>query len=250
VIKVRTALHNGARETVLRTLIRCLFIAVAVSNAAQAQEIVKFTGGDFNEEFRESAQVSGSLVVGVLAAGLQDGTGSLVSTRVPKDWGGGSVCVSVISSDGLYNARNAYQIGKEWAGKNAEIEHDTDYTEELRTMSSDKVAVRVWSGDCENEKTEYTPALWNTLPSAKIAELKLLINSFRADEVYLYPSPDAIEPISCSRIEDDGHTAFDARCTVSSEYLGDGVLDMEVVNIRNRELDPPLSIRVLLDAEE
>lgn len=223
---------------------------MAIAPAAHAQEMINFTGGDFNEEFRESAQVSGSIVVGVLTAGLQEGTGSLVSARVPSDWDGGDVCVAVISADGLYNARNAYQIGKEWAGKNAEIEHDTAYKTELRDLPPEKVAVRVWSGGCTNEQIEYTPAFWNALPSSQITKLTLLVNSFRADEVFLYPSPDTADPIVCDRIDDAGHTAFDARCVIPSEHLSVSVMDIELLNIRNREMDPPLRIKVLLGAPE
>lgn len=217
--------------------------------SAWAQDVIEFKG-EFNEELRDDSNISGSLLVGVVASGPVEAMSSMLSARLPTDWPGGSICVTVVSGNGLYDSRNEYITDAEFAGDNPSIEYPSNFRDQLKSFNREDVAVRVKAGGCDSEDGAYAPAHWRTTPN-ELSRLDILINSFRAEEVLLYPSPTASTHIACSQIEVGGQTAFDSRCTVEGEDLADlvaqgGEVEMEVINIRDGNVGDSVLFSVMI----
>lgn len=223
---------------------------MGVASVGHAEEIITLAGGDFNDLFREDPVISsGGLVVGVTGSGEPTERFPELRAAIPADWDADRVCVSVVSADGRYEARNTYAVPSGSIGQIARIEYGpTEYLEVLREFDPGRMAVLVSRGRCEVPEDVYTVAFWRAAPAAMPDHIQIMINSFRAEQVLLYPGPEALEPIKCVRLDGPGQTAFDTVCKVPISELGAGETEIEVVAIHNRTPDPLPPFRVHVDA--
>lgn len=168
-----------------------------------------------NEIYREGALISGSVLAGVMVR--DPGTaGTRLGGYVPEDWSDAKLCARVTSIDGLYEGTAVYTVPTGWTGGIAPFEFPTRYGELLRDAKDDTLAVRVTRDGCdEAAEGEVSVALWN---ARDIGAVDLLVNSFRADAIFLYVG-GAATPLRCSAIEQGGRTAFDTKCTVTLDGL-------------------------------
>ncbi|MDE4276813.1 hypothetical protein PXK58_21255 [Phaeobacter gallaeciensis] len=99
-----------------------------------AQVMLKREG--FKEFLRDSANISGAVVVGLQRQG-QDEDGINLEAYIPSEWAGMDACMQVVSSDGRYEAYGPYLIPGNWAGGFTRLDFPTEYQEELMGMPHD-----------------------------------------------------------------------------------------------------------------
>lgn len=227
---------------------RWALFAVAMSGigvgSVNAEPTVTLKSDPFNEVLRESAEVSGIVVAGVQRHGSGDLSGVSLMADLPAGWAGGSVCVHVLSSDGLYEAESSYMLAEGWEGGQAQLGFPTTYTTMLETKTPGELAVRVSSGDCATPDQMMTIANWNDAQGR--SPLSVLLNSFRADEVFAYLN-DSAEAITCTRIESAGLTAFDQICELPAELRGP--VTLMLYRIKNGKPARPTKVKLWAGAQ-
>lgn len=181
----------------------------------------------FNEVLREAAQISGVLVAGMLLHGEADSAISLAAA-IPPGWSGRSICVRVVTADGLYEAANEYEVSASWTGGVAELPFPTQHGDLLSTLAPDMLAVRVASGACDERQDVSALALWNAPTDGQGPTL--LVNAFRAKDVILYVD-GRDDPITCRELDVRGMIAFDHGCALPPGLRGE-------VSVTVYRLDP------------
>ena len=227
----------------IRTAILALTLgttAIAAPDRGIAQTIA-LKEDRFNEVLRPAAQISGALVAGIQKQALAPG-GISLRAHVPADWAGGDLCIRVLSIDGLYEASNTYSVPSGWSGGIADVEFPSKYLDRLLALPSDGVGVKIVQGPCTQQTGQTTVAFWN---GAAGDPLTILVNSFRADAVFVYVGAEG-PPVKCDEIRLESRPSFDPRC-VSAPPAGAPVVDRECVRYQNRKPAPPTSLRRWLD---
>lgn len=212
--------------------------------AAQVAEITP--KGALVEHYGSKARISSGeqvagIVVGLLMSGPKATARPALFARVPAAWRGADMCVRVVSSDGRYEAVQAYAIGAAWRGGVARLPFKSDRHEELlKELESADIAVAVRRGACGEDSAEYAPAGWNEDIPADTDGARLLVNSARADEVYLVVG-DA--DISCVPSQSSNRTAFDFICDLPGAILfGGEALSVEVNRVRRGSFDAAVAV--------
>lgn len=220
--------------------------------SAQAQdESVNLLTDPFYDLVRDRATISGGRIAGfqaVLPAGEAD---HRVLAWIPADWAGREICLRAMSADGLYEAIDTYKVPDDWRGGLENLEYPTKHAPRVTSFEDGDIAVSVQAGDCdtqdENEDESQAGgegialALWN---AGAADPMRLLVNSFRADEALIYYGSQA--PIACTRIEDGARVAFDMTCTIPPEVFVNGVASLVVMTIKDGELGDEVPVTLLL----
>ncbi|QUJ76966.1 hypothetical protein KDD17_02635 [Sulfitobacter albidus] len=184
-----------------------------------SDDIVTLRSNPFNEVLRDAAQISGVIVAGVLRHGTAPVNGDTVTltANLPPEWSGSRICARVLSADGRYEATNEYDLSQEWSGGVTGLPFPTRHGAALADLPPQGLAIQISAGDCMSQLSDTTVALWN--PDGEIGEAQILINSFRADEVFMYLDtyPDAIR---CNALEAGGMAAFDHACILPDDVSG------------------------------
>lgn len=203
----------------------------------------------FSERLDPAALISGGVVMGLHVRGeaeiLPADQRPRLLAIVPEAWGGHEMCARLSSSDGRYEAQIDYLIPAHWKTVVADLEFApyTRYPGETSLIEPMEVAAVVSRGRCRTEPTLYAPAFWNAAPRDPGEGLSLLLNSYRASEVYLSVGEGAKAQLieSCEAVTDAPRTTFDFRCELEPEVVRVGeVTRVEVNRIRRRHADPPL----------
>ena len=209
---------------------------------ADAQDVT-LKGDKLNEILHPAAKISGVVIAGVVggrAAVVVDGV-PMLGAIIPRNWAGKDLCVDVLSADGLYESRNIFAVSSDWDGGVARIPYPTGYIAELSNYGPDEVGVLARPGDCSASGAPVTAAFWNDAPKERLSdEVRILLNSFRADEVYLFVGKELDAPVvTCRQLEGDLRTGFDMLCPIilPSEY--DGSIEIEVNRVSGGALAEP-----------
>jgi len=173
-----------------------------------------------------------------------------VQAFIPRQWvaeGNGIICARVNSNDGYYEAENAYMIEAGWTTGVATLEFKTEYPIETGELGAENVAVSVSLGKCATEPQSYAPAFWNAAlgaPGGGDNGLILILNSYRASEVYLLVyNKEFTTVVDCIAIEGQPRVAFDYVCPLWPELIPPGSKTrIEVNRIRRRQADAPLTL--------
>jgi hypothetical protein len=217
------------------------------SNVANAQDGANVTlqSSPLNEEYREAAQISGSVVMGLTSGGAAAIERPSLHAYVPAAWAGQTICVSISSADGLYDASNDYRVPENWTGSTVSLAYPTSYAELLSNTTQFSIAVNVQEGACGSKVSgSGTVAYWNSIPAEAPTELGLMLNSFRADTVVIYvgEGPAAVA-ITCDEPDLPILAAFDRRCAIPAEALAtSGMTKFNIFRIRSAEAEPPVSV--------
>lgn len=219
-------------EPAMRPLIMLAALTV-LSSEVSAQE-AELATVPFNEVVHERAQISGPALTGVLGELAREEDSPLLSAHIPAGWT--EICTSVLSADGLYEARNDYRIPDSWPGGAIDLPYPTQRLEQLSKLEGGTIAVLTRQGNCSAPENRFAVAYWRSEPNT--TQASLLINSFRADEVVAYvgTDPDAPE-ISCTNIEGSSVTAFDTMCDIALPSKVDEI-EVELLRIRAGQADP------------
>lgn len=174
--------------------------------------------GEFHEVVQEEVSVSGTVVVGVAAAGALSGPATLAGLLIPTS--APHVCLTLLSRDGVYYSRNTYRIPEPANAVGAAFAllpfERTSRRDLIAGYAEGELAVRATAGSCEDSASVYLVA------SAEGAfdTVDVLINSFGANAVY-YRTADGVE-FDCSEFTEGRRTSFDYRCEVGAGLLGAG----------------------------
>jgi len=185
-----------------------------------ANGIVTLQNDPFNEVLRDTAQISGVIVAGVLRYGAAPAEGDqiVLSADLPSSWSGDSICARVLSADGRYEATNEYSLSQDWGGGVTRLPFPTQHGDTLARLPSEALAIQISSGDCHTQSQDTAVALWNPQDTPAVAQL--LMNSFRADEVFMYLN-DYPNVVRCNPLDSASMTAFDYVCSLPDGVFGE-----------------------------
>lgn len=196
---------------------------------------------EFKEMLFDAAEISGAVVAGIQVRAVEPPDIAL-SAFIPQAWAGASVCIRVVSVDGLYEAVNTYRVAEDWGGGVAPITYPTQHGDRLRAAARDGLGIRVSGGACDEKVSdEATVAFWNV---QSMEDLTLLLNSFRSDQVFAYVG-DAAAPVPCQPLDLPGRTAFDTVCQLSELPAG-GRIKLELYRVKNRIPAEPVKVDLWL----
>ena len=175
-----------------------LCISFVAPLAAQTSTFVAVEAPE--ESYGEAANISaGAVIVGILAIGPEATKTPSLSAFVPSGWD--RLCVRLLSNDGRYVAHVEYRSDGDWQGEGAApLGFATRYPEVLKAATAKRMAVLVLGGACDAVDPPVAIGGWNIDPLAKPAEIVLLVNSFRADETYVFvPDTGAVVRLPADR---------------------------------------------------
>lgn len=221
-------------------------ITLATSGKADPLELV---GGALNEVLHPAAQISGTTIVGAMILAHPFSDQLNLSAELPADWAGGQTCVTLISADGLYEAANTYEIAQDWPGGRVNIDYPSAYPDKLLPLKPEELAMLGRPGSCDTPVAdEVIPLGWRQSGQAEGDVVRLFINAFHADEVYLFVGEDPLAPaIPCRAPDTLTTTAFDFVCDISLQG-SDDVVDIELNRVSSGQIAPPLYFSMRLSA--
>lgn len=176
-----------------------------------------------------------------------------MTATLPKTWGGKDICISLISADGLYEARNTYTIDDDWEGGVTEIPYPTKYSDRLLELQQNELAISTRMGDCESSTTgTLMPIAWRNKDAAASSTISLYANGFGADEVFIYVGNDpSSEPVDCRIIGTGVRTVFDTVCEFDvSSVDQDKPVEIEMVRISGGKMSPSEFIELELGGSD
>lgn len=201
--------------------------------------IITLATDDLNEVVRNSALISGAIVVGVQVHQISEDEPSLVG-YIPTDWRGSAVCAQVVSADGLYEGYGHYKVPDEWTSGRARFSFPTIYGDFLKATPRDGLGILVLKGKCGSENASAkTIALWN---ASDLETVDVVLNSFRADDVFAYVAKQDA-PIRCSKIGIGGGTAFDTKCRIKTDSLS-GQTQIDIYRVVEGKPSKPTKIDI------
>jgi hypothetical protein len=222
-------------------------VFVLLTGAVHADDVT-LKSAQLKETLRDKAQISGVFVTGVVGTGAPDAARPSLHVHLPEGWAGDAFCISVLSADGLYESRNTYVASQAWPGGTVRIPYPTRYPRALSELNGGEVGVIARQGDCAAARAgAVVPAYWNQQPDDEADELLVLLNSFRADEAYVFvgSAPDA--PVApCRALETMIRTAFDMLCPVELPEGHGGTLELEINRVESGVLAPPHFVDIRL----
>jgi hypothetical protein len=166
--------------------------------------------GEFHEAVQEEVSVSGSVVVGVAAAGALSGPATLSGLIIPSS--SPLICLTVLSQDGVYFARNTYQVPEQAQSDAAAFVllpfEGTKRRDLISSFGPGEMSVRATPGDCAVASDTYLVAS----DATAFATVDILINAFGATDVY-YRTGDDSEG-ECAEFVEGRRTSYDYRCQI------------------------------------
>lgn len=195
------------------------------------------TWEQFNEELRPAALISGSLVAGFQRSGPASG-GLAISTLVPAHWAGERVCVRVWTANGRYEAQNEYMVAGISKADELTIQFPTAHEDFLLEQSPEEIAALTSLGGCDTVANELAVTMWNNSQGP----VQLILNSFRADLVFVYVG-DQADPVQCRPVTADIRSAYDVICDLELGHVSGNTI-LEVFRYTNRQAAAPISLTV------
>ncbi|MFX0547427.1 hypothetical protein ACEWPL_017985 [Roseovarius sp. S1116L3] len=222
-----------------------LLLAPCASAQQPDDAIFVNQASNFNVTVRQTAEISGARVLGVVHSGDPDGQLPELYAHVPYGWTG-AFCARLVTADGFLEATGTYDT-KGRTGRFHRLELGSGelssqaWMDRLRDLPMDSVAVRVRAGACGQPAGPDTVAFWNIPPISGGEEpARLYFNSLRASDVILYQGDDA-KPVKCSMIRTGLRKAYDTVCPIQgSSWTSDGPLEIKLFALRNGDADPPV----------
>ncbi len=232
-----------------------LFICTSV--AAQEPVEAELLSGKLQESYQPDVSISGSVIVGVMSAGVAAAVASDGITIQPQlNPGAGDICLRVASRDGIYMSRNAYGI-PDGGERSVRLPYDTDHDDELDSYVGDengkptnKLAVSATTGNCESEPDQYKYLLLSAQGSAPAEDVVILVNSFGATDVFykLGPEDADTDPVDCTYISEGKRTAYDYVCSLG-DIRQQGDVQVSIIRERFGRAQPDVELTILSNSE-
>ena len=212
-------------------------------NVAWAAERFERIGAVVDNYFNESPVTADAVVTGFVRYATNVSAGprtTEVLADVPADWAGSEICIKVTTNDGLYSGRGRFASPAKWAASDiAAFAYETD-TREIFEYSQSDIAVVAKPGNCDEPLTSLTIASWGAASSELEPLGYLLLNSFRADAVFLLIGESEVD---CEPIMKGPRASFDFRCPIDIELISGGA-EAQIYRLRGQSADPPLLIKL------
>ncbi len=206
-----------------------LMLSYAVVDAARALDWpVASLRSEFHEEVREEVPLSGSLLAGV---GLPVRGRSFARPQlpplmvfVPTSITTVEACVTVRSRDGRYRAANTYELPAAAKGRFAQLSFPTTHSELLGKFMEEDVTLIVYSGSCENGRTEIIlPGSWGEPAQPQLDKLLIYVNAGRKRITGEIISTGYGQK-ECRRLDKVHTKVFDTICTLTlPDFHGDEI---------------------------
>lgn len=220
---------------VRKLLIGALCTLFTTAGKAGPLELV---GEHPDEVLRPAATISGSLVVGALLVQEDRSEAMQFETVLPALPSGAFICVSMLSSNGLYEAHNTYKAETEWQGGPISIDYPSQHFAVLDALGPEELAVYASPGTCaETDTSVIYPVAWRPAAPTQGWQLRLFVNAFHADEVFVYVGESADDPVVCRKPEADVQTAFDFVCDFT--LPGPETPQIEINRVKSGRIAPP-----------
>lgn len=202
-------------------------IVAALGAPGKAETVVL---KDWQETLREAATVSGVVVVGAVFLPENKDPEPRLAVALDPAWTGRTLCVEVISADGLYQSRSLYDLAEVSEGL-TDLPYPTQYPDKLRAAAAGAISVRGRLDGCEGDKS-LLPVAWRPVAGQSPASVALQINAFRADSVQIFVGDDPMaEAIACEPVLTDVRTAFDTICRFALPDPMPGTLSIEILRV-------------------
>lgn len=233
----QSTLQRAAIFMIRRNILPSIAVILACSQVSA--QGVKISTDPFVEQLFQNSEISGTLVVGLSQVAGRLTEDLRISAEVPNGWS--SLCLSVTTVDGLYEARNEYALPEGWIGGEVIFDYPTAHSEKLLGAGADKIGTLVQRGPCQGQNTDFALSGWRVSEALKGA-LKLYVNAFQADEVLAYVG-DGPE-VSCTPLEEGSRAAFDMVCNLIIAEATQSPVEIELIRIRSGrvEASSPISL--------
>ncbi|NYT61798.1 hypothetical protein H0A66_05605 [Alcaligenaceae bacterium] len=195
----------------------CLMIGMAVLTATLGMQVsakpieAEFAGTSFLETVSNDVVVSGAVVVGIVDAAPLDGKAVSTLAISPGALSSRLVCLSVISSDGVYSASNQFEIPRSYIeGQVVTLPYKySQHLPRLAEYADTEVAVKASAGLCGAQTTDAYVVYRYGAP--RPAKIRLYVNSINATDIYWADGNQAGG--DCQRVK-GRNTSFDFSCDI------------------------------------
>lgn len=205
---------------------------VSVNPAYSAPHVVaKLEGDRFYESVHEDVSVSGTVIVGVAAAGAQSGSATLAGLLLQTT--ARRICLTTQSRDGVYYSRNTYSVPVQTDALTfIQLPYEgTERRDLILSYGQGDLAIQATPGSCEQGSNTYLIAAQDQ----EFDSVELLVNGFGATEVF-YRTPDGTNA-SCTEFITGRRTSYDYQCSVPANRLEQG---RQVILIERERYGRPL----------
>lgn len=195
----------------IQTLAAVVLVTVISTGMAAGSE-ARLKHSEFRESVQAEVAVSGSVLVGAHSTDIASGR-DVGRIKIPSFAGNSSeVCLSVVTRDGVYMARNTYVLPNDES--QAPVALPYKHSKSLQLLSNysqDQVAISVLEGDCDApERRIILPA---QSPGATDSIL-LMVNGLGATDVFVRFG-SSIDESTCKPLIDDKSVVFDFLCEIA-----------------------------------
>lgn len=193
--------------------------------------VAKLEGDRFFESVQEDVSVSGTVIVGIAAAGAQSGpatlAGLILQTTAEK------ICLTTQSRDGVYYSRNTYNVPPQPdAVTLIQLPYEgTARRDLIQSYDQGDLAVQATPGSCSQGSNTYLVAARDQ----EFDSVELLINGFGATAVF-YQTPSGSDA-SCTEFLAGRRTSYDYKCLVPVSQLDQG---RQIILIERERYGRPL----------
>lgn len=193
--------------------------------------------GQLKENLTKTAKISGDVVAGFYANGIESSKKPYITAKVPKNWHAKDLCLTVVSDDGLYEGTQSYRVSSSGDGGWIDVPFLSNYGEFLSDTNQINIGIVFSENECNQKIDNFIPAVWNQIPEQQALDYTVLINTFSSDEAYLIINGSV--QIKCSEAKSVKHIAFDHECIVNSKDVDLIKNEIELVRIKDSNILPP-----------
>ena len=210
---------------------------------ADAQSL-QLDGEVFNETLRESAEISGALIVGVQVRN-KTAASTGIDPKLPAGLPPGTpVCVRVVSANGLYDSENQFNYlpdAPRPPGPQIDLS-SSRHKDYLGQLTESEIAAAVSLGPCDDTPEHFLATSWGRADGTKVT---LFLNGFQADAVFVRVL-DTGETVRCTDAKVEVATAYDTECTLEFSGMAGRKVPLSIERFQNRQPAPATNITIEL----
>jgi hypothetical protein len=204
------------RKSLLRSLFfQVVLAACLLGSPAVAQEA--FTAmpvAPFSEQLRTEAPVSGRALLGAIVLAPATPGNADVFIRAPQRLAGQALCLTIVSRDGRYYARNGFVVPEITSVSTVRLPVQTAHPKVFSGALGSEVTSLIEEGACGANSRNILPVSARAI--APEAPVVLSINSGRATARILAGTAGNERSFPCLPIETGRRTTYDAICTLDA----------------------------------
>lgn len=199
-----------------------LLAFMAAAAVAQPMRDAARLNGAYKEIIKEEAPVSGRALLGLSTVPVSWTGGPDLAVHVKASGAEQPICLTIVSRDGRYFARNDYTIPASLRGGLVRLPVETRHPELFAKASADGLAALVENGPCDTRQPTFRIAQGG--PTSDGRSIVTFVNTGRAEATLLAGTPGAEMRFKCEPISDGKRTTFDAQCRATLPSVRSGEL--------------------------